>query len=118
MSYKDYSAGDTGADTERGIGSHATWDTDKHPQRGTRPKLDLSCEGDDFYTKLPFSQKANASSCMEDFDDVSAIDNNHPVPQRKGWKEFEHGWQIEPSEALGSGESGAFNADGKMSKPR
>src|SRR5579859_1937358 len=80
------------------------------PQRGRQPSLDLKPDHDDFYTKFTFNEKANASSCMEDYDDLPAIDNNEPVPQRTKWEEFEHGWRIEPNEALPSGASGASNS--------
>lgn len=115
MSYKTYDAGETGSESARSIDEKPIH-TDGCPQRGTRPSLDLSPEGDDFYTGHTFSEKANASACNEDYNDLPAIDNNEPVAQRKSWDFHEHGWRVEPNEALPSGESGATNASNQ--KPR
>jgi len=66
---------------------------------------------------IRFTDKAD-----RDYRDDPAIDNNKTVPQRTDWKTFEHGWQVEPSEALPSGESGANHSAsrsiGSTDKPR
>ena len=117
MSWRTYDPGDTGSDPSK-------WDEKTVadcPQRGRQGKLDLSPSNDfgdfsethlpegDFY-KESWSEKANASSCMLDYDDLGHTPNNEPVPQRKGEGKVNDYWNIEPSESLGGGTSGASNS--------
>lgn len=118
MSWKDYDSPDLGSDP--GEWDEKTVTTKGCPQRGRQPALDLSPDNStgtftdqhlpdgDFYG-TDWTEETGAKACMLDYDDKPGIDNNEAVPQRKGWKFREHGWQIEPSEALPSGESGASN---------
>src|SRR6266852_8094158 len=98
---EDYSAGQTGGDS-------LDWSEKKVPdlpQRGRRPALSLAPEGSDFYTGNTFSENCDSSSANEDYKDLGAVDNNWPAKQRTDWNVFEHGWQIEPNEALPAGKS-------------
>lgn len=108
---EDYSAGTTGGDS-------TNWsEKADQAQRGRRPALDLSPEGSDFYTRYKFNE--NTSDVMSDYQDLSYIDNNWPVPQRGSFDPAEqHGWTIEPSEAIPGGESGANKRQSKNGKPR
>lgn len=90
MSYKDYSVGTTGGDS-------LDWEEKEVadcPQRGSRPALDLSPEGDDFYTKVKFDEDMSSKGCMEDFDDLPYNELNEPVdlrtkvPADNGWLEI------------------------------
>ena len=64
------------------------------PQRENRPDLSILPEESDFYTKNKFNEKLEASSCDEDYGDVSGNKNNEPVDKRKGQPE-PNGWTWE-----------------------
>lgn len=91
---ESYSAGQTGTDRASEVSSGQF--SASTPQRGNRPALSLAPEADNFYTRFPFKENTDASFVTEDYNDLGAIDNNRPVPVRKDWDVYRHGWAEEP----------------------